>query len=150
MNRSDCNALVEKIYLQWRIEGTIQDRKKAPEIWWEFLHDLDLDAVRRVLNLRAMANGYPPRPGEVRAEVILGRIPHVAEIWRELQAASAKVNSGQFLDEPYSKWTGLVVKKLGSLSFKLETNGDRNMVAEVLREVVKDELDACQPPPPPN
>lgn len=150
MQRGQSDELVEKIHVIWRLESTVQDRKRAKEVWWEFLHDLELDSVRKVLNHRAMYGGYAPRPGEIRTEVLIGRVPLVSDIWEELQAVRAKINSGQYVDEPYSEWTALVVKRLGGQSMGLQTNGDRSMLSDVLKRILEDRTAECLPTLPPN
>lgn len=151
MKRTECDELVDKVYVIWRIESTIQDRKKAKDVWWEFLHDLDLDAVRKVLNGKALVGSFPPRPGEVRVQTMLGRLPLMTDAWAELQDARERVSSGQFSEKPYSSITGAVIKRLGPQAMGLHTNGDRTTFATVFSRVLEEHVETqCQLLPLPN
>lgn len=150
MNRTQSDDLVDRVYVVWRIESTIQDRKKAKEVWWEFIHDLDFDAVRKVLNGKALIGGYPPRPGEVRVEAKIGRLPLASDAWDELQRNREKVNSGGMADH-MSPLAAATVNRLRSQAGGLNTNADRNLFVQTFTRVLEEFIaEECQLTPLPN
>lgn len=141
MEKLETSKIVDHANACWNKTLYNEDLKIQKRAWHALLHDLDFDDVMRVVNRMAITSSYPPRPGDVRREVIMGKLPLAMGAWSELQAWRDAVNSGAETPE-LSEFTKAAIVSVGSeVALGLHTNGDRDRFFDafdrIMQEVVE-------------
>jgi len=97
VTKEELQAIVDRVSINWNVYEMPTRRKGAYKVWWHFLSDLDFDLVSKYVDERALAGDYPPRPGDVRGELIYrktGIAPPTKQAWVEFQKARSDLESG--------------------------------------------------------
>lgn len=132
MTKEELVAVVDRAHALWNQSGfTPRELKAIHEAWWDMLGELDFDTVMGAVRERAMQEGPPPRPAEIRRLSILTTVAYTApspvEAWGSLREAAQRLDAGVGLDEPLHPLVRETIRELGDLSLNLSTNRDRDL-----------------------
>jgi hypothetical protein len=146
MDKLETSTVVDHANACWNKNPYNEDLKIQKRAWHALLQDLAFEDVMRVINRMAITSAYPPRPGEVRREVIMGKLPLAMAAWSELQAWRDAVNKGGETPE-LSEFTKAAIVSIGSqVALGLQTNGDRDRFFEAFERVIQETIEArCLP-----
>lgn len=83
MNTKEIQEILKRVATNWNILQLPAQRKEAFPTWERYLGDLDPRDVSREIDARALAGGFPPRPGDVRIAVLDldGNAPSPEQAW---------------------------------------------------------------------
>jgi hypothetical protein len=146
VNKDETSSLVDHVNACWNKTPYPEEAKSQKRAWHLLLKDLDYEAVMGVVNRMAVTSAYPPRPGEVRREAIMGKLPLAIAAWSELQNWREKVNSGADTPE-LSEFTKAAIIAVGSqVALGMHTNGDRDRFFDAFDRIMQETVEArCLP-----
>lgn len=157
MTKAELVKLVEQVYASYRVEMPVveEDVQILLNAWYELLHDLEYDDVRRAFLRTAVTKEFMPRPGELRRITIDSTTkvppfddPYVA--WGKWMTLTQEVNSGMPPSVEVSEALSKTVQALGQASYNMHTNSDREVFRNTyLRIVAELEQDKYAVPDPP-
>lgn len=157
MTKEELVELVDQAYATYRLEMPTKDDevKAVLNAWYELLHDLDLQDVKRTFRNLAVTREFMPRPGELRRATIdtTTKIPPFDDAlvaWGKWLTLSQEVNSGMPPSIEVSEALAKTIQSLGQSAYNLHTNSDRgvfcSMYEKVLAELEADKYAVPDPP----
>ena len=147
MTKEELVAVVERVHALWNQSGfTPRELKAIHEAWWDLLGELEFDTVMAAVKERALQEGHPPRPAEIRRLAVMSTVaytaPVPAEAWGELRDAAQKLESGVGLDQPLHPLIRETVAKLGgSTALGFYTNRDRDLFMQEYASLLIKQVD---------
>lgn len=132
MTKEELVAVVDRAHALWNQSGfTPRELKAMHEAWWDMLGEFDYETAMGVLRQKALEEGPPPRPGELRRLCLEATVadmpPSPMEAWASLRAAFQQTEAGLMPDPPLHPTVRETVARMGGLSMGLWTNKDREL-----------------------
>jgi hypothetical protein len=157
MTKEELVELVDQAYATYRLDMPVKDEevKALLNAWYELLHDLDIQDVKRTFRQLAVTRDFMPRPGELRRATIdaTTKIPPFDDAlvaWGKWLTLSQEVNSGMPPSIEVSEPLAKTIKALGQSAYNMHTNSDRgvfcSMYEKVLAEMEQDKYAVPDPP----
>lgn len=158
MTKDELVILVDQVYASYRMDLPVvdEDIQTLLNAWYELLHDLEFNDVRRVFLRLAVTKEFMPRPGELRRAVIdtTTKIPPFDDpyvAWGKWITLTQEVNSGMPPSVEVSEALSKTVQALGQPSYSMHTNSDREVFCKtyirIVAELEQDKYAVPDPPP---
>lgn len=158
MTKEELVELVDQVYASYRMEQPTKDEevKALLNAWYELLHDLELQDVKRAFRKLAVTREFMPRPGELRRATIdtTTKIPPFDDAviaWGKWITLSQEVNSGMPPSIEVSEPLAKTIQSLGQSAYNMHTNSDRSVFCQMYDKIVAQmEEDKYAVPDPPS
>lgn len=143
LDKRECVTVIELLSVSWDKPIDAATLKIRAAGYWEYIHDLPVSAVTKVIKDMAIAQRkWAPKPGELRVACIAMMQDEILpisaeEAWSDLLARSQAIHDGRPVATRAHPVLAATMKKLGEKAITLHTNGDRTMfmkLYEVERE----------------
>lgn len=69
MNETESKQLYNRVLANWNVKILPKAKTEAATVWHHFLCNVSFDAASTAIDARALAGGFPPRPGEIYTDV---------------------------------------------------------------------------------
>jgi len=117
VTESQLQEILKRVSANWNTLQLPAQRKQAFPTWERYVGDLSYAAVSREIDARALAGGFPPRPGEVRAAVLdqEGNAPSPEEAWVIASRVRSAIETG-VVPEPMPLLVAETVRSMGRVS----------------------------------
>ncbi len=70
MTKEQIGLIVDVVVGNWNLKLIPSQKKPMVAAWERYLLDMDYGDVSRAVDSRAMAGGFPPKPAEIRLDVL--------------------------------------------------------------------------------
>lgn len=147
LTKSELVGIVDRVYASWNQLVPASNSKTIYEAWWRVLEDLTVEDVNQAVDVLVLREGYMPRPGLVRRQVVLGASdempPAPLEAWLKLRAMAEEAHNGRYSPVNAHQCVLEAISRLGGVAaFSLHTNGDRESFVQIYSKIVTDWEDA--------
>lgn len=114
MTDAELKEIINVVATNWNVLQMPAQRKDAFPTWKRYLGDLNYGLVIREIDGRALAGGYPPRPGDVRVAVLDmdGNAPSPEEAWVIASRVRTAIETG-VVPEPMPLLVAETVRAMG-------------------------------------
>lgn len=143
MKRAELVKIVEQAFATYNqnLPGDEEKLKNLYSAWYDLLHDLEYEDVRKAFLRLAVNAQYLPRPGDIRRTAInmAMKVPQFDDpivAWGKFIAIVRNVNSGVIETQQVQQPLSETIRQLGEAALGMHTNSDREAFCRVYESVL--------------